>query len=92
MVYDVIKQVLVTEKSSIDRTQNKYTFEVRRDANKEEIKKAVEKTFNVKVESVNTMKIMGKQRRYGKVSGSTQDWKKAIVTLKQGQTIESLSA
>jgi len=92
MVYDILKKVLVTEKSNFDRALNKYIFEVRRDANKEEIKKAVEKIFSVKVTAVNTMKIMGKQRRQGKVSGSTQDWKKAIVTIKEGQSIEALSA
>lgn len=91
-MYDIIKKALVTEKSSADRAQNKYAFEVLRTANKEEIKKAVERIFNVKVADVNTVNVKGKQRRYGKVQGSTQDWKKAIVTLKEGQAIEALSA
>jgi large subunit ribosomal protein L23 len=92
MLYDVIKKALVTEKSNQDRVLNKYTFEVKPSANKEEIKKAIEKIFSVKVLTVNTAKVRGKQRRYGKVTGATQAWKKAIVTLKEGQTIEALSA
>ena len=92
MLYNIIKEPLITEKSSFDRTQNKYVFKVRNSANKTEIKKAVEKIFNVKVQDVNTLKVLGKGRRHGKVEGKDPDWKKAIVTIKAGQTIESLGA
>jgi large subunit ribosomal protein L23 len=91
MGYDLIKKVLVTEKSSFYRAQNKYYFEVNNKANKSEIKKAVEKAFKVKVTSVNTLKTHGKKRRMGKSTGQTSDKKKAVVTLAEGQTIEALS-
>ncbi len=68
--------------------ENKYVFEVLKTATKPEIKTAVEKLFNVSVESVNTMVVKGKLKRMGKFSGYRSDWKKAIVKIQDGQKIE----
>jgi len=88
-IYGVIEQPLITEKSMDQVADGKYTFRVRKDANKIEIAKAVEKLFNVKVEGVNTLNVKGKKRRLGRhPQGQTPDWKKAIVTLEAGQKIE----
>ncbi len=79
----------VTEKSALAmQNSNQYAFRVRRDAAKPDIKAAVELMFQVKVESVNVVNEPGKVRRLGKVSGRTQDWKKAYVRLAPGQTID----
>lgn len=88
-LYSVIKRPLVTEKSTIARDDaNKYVFEVDRRANKIEIEKAVEKLFKVKVVNVRTMNMEGKKKRTGRVMGKKRDWKKAVVTLVPGQSIE----
>ena len=88
-LYSVIKKPLITEKSTIARDDaNKYVFKVDRRANKIEIEKAVEKLFKVKVVNVRTMNMEGKKKRTGKVMGRKSDWKKAIVTLAPGQSIE----
>ncbi len=88
-LYAVIKRPLVTEKSTVARDEaNKYIFEVDRRANKIEIEKAVEKLFKVKVLSVRTFNILGKKKRMGRIVGRKSDWKKAVVTLAPGQTIE----
>jgi len=85
----LIKKVLITEKGTVLREkQNQYAFEVARDANKIEIKQAVEKIFSVKVASVQTMQMHGKEKRQGRFAGRRSDWKKAIVTLKPDQKIE----
>jgi len=68
--------------------QNKYAFEVARNANKPQIKDAVEKAFKVKVASVNVMCVPGKMRRAGRQRGMTSPWKKAVVTLEPGHKIE----
>ena len=68
----------------------KYTFQVIPNANKFEIKNAVEKNFKVKVEKIATISARGKKRRVGKYQGKTSDWKKAVVTLKEGQKIEGI--
>lgn len=87
--YEVLKRPVVTEKSSLQTDYaNRYTFEVDVRANKMQIKDAVEQTFNVHVVSVNVMNVDGKKRRLGRRMGKTPDWKKAIVTLVQGETIE----
>ena len=85
----IVIRPIVTE-ASIDNLQmRKYTFEVAKDANKTEIAKAVEELFGVKVEKVNTLNMNGKKRRMGRYEGKTPDWKKAVVTLKEGEkTIE----
>jgi len=85
----IIRKVLITEKGTVMRElQNQYSFEVARDANKIEIKRAVEAVFNVKVDSVQTMQLKGKVKRQGRWVGRRNDWKKAIVTLKADQKIE----
>ncbi len=78
----------ITEKMTLEREKgNKYAFEVAMEANKIEIKKAVEELFKVKVIDVKTMVVKGKMRRIGWTRGKRKDWKKAIVTLKPGDTI-----
>ena len=76
----IIKHIL-SEKSYADIANKRYTFKVAKDANKVEIKKAVEELFNVTVRQVNTSNVNGKLKRQGKTQGYTSDWKKAIVTL-----------
>ncbi len=85
---DILKRPVVTEKSTSLLQDNKYTFVVDPRANKTEIKQAVEKTFKVKVEKVNTMNVKGKIKRVRRIPGRTPDTKKAIVTLKKGDKIE----
>ncbi len=90
--YDVIIRPLITEKSNIHKDLfNKISFVVRRDANKIQIKKAVENIFKVKVAEVNMVIVRGKMRRYGRYTGKRASYKKAIVTLKAGYNIDVLS-
>ena len=85
----VVRRALVTEKGTrLREGQNGFLFEVARDANKVQIKKAVESIFNVKVDTVRTLRVHGKPKRMGRYAGHRPDWKKAGVTLKKGQTIE----
>ena len=81
---DIILRLIITERSMAGVEQRKYTFEVAKWAGKIEIAGAVEKLFGVKVQKVNTMNVTGKLRRQGRHQGYTPDWKKAIVTLKEG--------
>ena len=82
--YDIIKKPVVSEKSMMEMSNKKYTFIVHKEANKIQIKEAVEKMFDgTKVEKVNTVNGKGKKRRRGTVVGKTSDYKKAIVTLKE---------
>lgn len=87
---EVIKRPLIlTEKGArLREAQNKFMFEVARDANKIEIKNAIEKLFNVSVVDVNTLIVRGTMRRMGRGYSKTKNWKKAVVTLKDGETIE----
>jgi len=86
---NIVRRALITEKGTLLReVQNQYLFEVQSDANKIEIKRAVEHIFHVKVASVRTQQIMGKVRRQGRYVGKRSDWKKAIVTLKPDQKID----
>ena len=78
---EIIIRPIITEKSSMDMQEGKYTFEVNKKANKVEIARAVEKLFEVKVLKVNTMNVRGKEKRVGVHVGKTPDWKKAIVTI-----------
>jgi large subunit ribosomal protein L23 len=79
----------VTEKTSLAmQNHNQYTFRVRRDATKTDIKQAVELMFDVKVSGVQVVNEPGKTRRFGNRAGRTQDWKKAYVSLNPGQTID----
>lgn len=82
--HDVIIKPIITERSMDDMTEGKYTFQVARRTTKSEVKKAVETIFDVKVEKVTTMNIMGKIKRQGLNSGKRPDWKKAIVKLTEG--------
>jgi large subunit ribosomal protein L23 len=85
----VIQRPVITEKSTIEReNQNVVTFAVHPDANKHEIKRAVEELFDVKVEEVRTLRVRGKMRRVGKFQGQRPGWKKARVRLRSGDSIE----
>jgi large subunit ribosomal protein L23 len=87
--YEIVRRPLVTEKSMMGASVNKYTFEVAPDSNKIEIGQAIEQIFKVKVLKVNTLTVKGKKRRMGRYpAGSTVDRKKAIVTVAPGQRIE----
>ena len=79
--YDVIIKPIVTETSMMGMEDKKYTFEVAKDANKTEIKLAVENIFGVNVEKVNTVNVKGKKKRQGRYVGYRPNWKKAVVTL-----------
>ena len=86
--WEVLRRPLITEKGTDRQGQlNQYTFEVAPAANKNQIKEAVELAFKVTVTDVHTMNVRGKMRRVGRHKGMTTDWKKAIVTVQQGQTI-----
>lgn len=85
---DVIKAPIITEKSSTLAQNNVITFSVDVNANKTQIKQAVEKIFNVKVESVNTVNVKPKKKRVGRYTGKTNRVKKAIVKLAEGSSIE----
>lgn len=86
---DIIKAPIITEKStSLQQNENTITLSVDVKANKTQIKQAVEKIFNVKVESVNTVNVKPKKKRVGRYVGKTNRVKKAIVKLKEGSSIE----
>lgn len=85
---EIIKAPVITEKSQMAQSEGKYTFKVDPRANKTEIKLAIEKIFNVKVESVRTINVKPKKKRVGRYTGLTNRTKKAIVTLKDGGTID----
>jgi len=87
--YDIVRRPVVTEKSaSMQAMRNQFTFEVASSANKVEVKKAIETLFSVKVLKVNMVSMQGKQKRTFGRPGSTKPWKKAVVTLKQGDSID----
>jgi large subunit ribosomal protein L23 len=86
--YDVIVSPVITEKATIAAEANKVVFKVAKDATKSEIKAAVEKLFNVKVEAVNTLVRKGKKKVFRGVRGQQSDVKKAVVTLAEGHTID----
>lgn len=86
---DVVIRPIITEKSMSGLTDKRYTFEVAKDANKIEIKSAVEELFGVDVKKVNTLNVRAKNKRQGVHAGRTRSWKKAIVTLSEkSKTIE----
>ncbi len=87
-LYEVLRRPLITEKNTELQTEGKYAFEVAREANKHQIKQAVEKAFKVKVTGVNVMTAPGRTRRVGRRQVLTSSWKKAIVTLSPGDKIE----
>jgi large subunit ribosomal protein L23 len=87
--YRLITRPHITEKVLLLKEDgNKVVFKIRKDTNKIELKNAIESLFNVTVEAVNTMMVKGKKKRLGRHEGRKSDWKKAIVTLKEGDTIE----
>ena len=88
--FEIIKTPVITEQSYANIDVGKYVFHVNRRANKSEIKKAVEAAFNVNVDKVNVLNIKGKERRLRIRSGRTSCWKKAVVTLQEGQSIDLL--
>ncbi len=85
---DIIIAPVITEKSMANRQNNVYTFKVAKDATKTDIKRAVEEAFKVSVKNVNTLNTKSKRRRVGRYSGRTKTYKKAIVTLESGSSIE----
>ena len=87
-LYEVLRRPLITEKNTALQGQNKYLFEVAKEANKTMVKQAVEKAFKVKVNSVNMITVPGRTKRMGKRVVQTMPWKKAVVTLKPGDKIE----
>jgi large subunit ribosomal protein L23 len=85
----VVRKPLVTERfADLRERDNKFIFEVHPDANKHEIRQAIEHYFGVKVTDVRTMNVRGKVKRLGRFSGKRADWKKAIVTLAEGDSID----
>jgi len=84
----VLIRPVVSEKSYEQITQNQYTFKVHQDAHKTQIRQAVEELFEVKVERVNVIKVQAKPKRRGAFKGTRQGWKKAVVQLRAGDTIE----
>jgi large subunit ribosomal protein L23 len=87
-LFDVLIRPIVTEQSTLMQERGKYVFEVQKSANKADVKAAVEKVFEVTVLDVNTMTIKGKSKRFGPRPVSKPNWKKAIVTLRTGDTIQ----
>jgi large subunit ribosomal protein L23 len=90
--YEIIRRPIITEKTTMLGEQGQYAFEVAQRANKVDVKRAVEHIFKVKVRAVNMMHVRGKVRRMGRSSGVTSPWKKAVVTLQEGQRIELFQA
>ncbi|MBE6999058.1 MAG: 50S ribosomal protein L23 [Clostridia bacterium] len=87
--YDIIKKPIITEKSTAGIMERRYTFEVAKEATKIDIKNACEEIFGIKVKSVNTINVKGKEKRMGIHTGFRPDWKKAIVTITEdSKTIE----
>jgi len=87
-LYEVLRRPVITEKNTVLQAQGKYAFEVTKQANKHQIKQAVEMACKVKVRAVNVMTVPGKTRRVGRRQVLTRSWKKAIVTLQLGDKIE----
>ncbi len=87
----IIHHPIVTEKSLLNRDeQGHYAFAISIEANKQDVRSAVEKLFHVHVKDVNIIKVKGKLKRLGRFEGKRADWKKAIVTLAKGERIEEL--
>ncbi len=87
--YDIIRGPIVTEKTTLQKeSNNQVTLKVDKRANRVQIKKAVEKSFNTKVKQVRTLQVKGKVKQRGRIIGKRKDWKKAIVTLMPGQRID----
>lgn len=90
-IFNVIRRPIISEKSiALREALNQVTFEVDMSANKIEIRKAVEQLLEASVSSVNTLIVRGKSKRIGRYTGKRPNWKKAIVTLNEGESIEAL--
>lgn len=88
-MHNILLKPLFTEKGiNLKEKENKVVLQVKYDANKSEIKKAVENIFKVKVTDVNTLRVSGKKKRLGRFTGKRPDWKKAVVTLKKGEKLD----
>lgn len=88
-IYDVIQKPLISEKTQVEKeSKGIVAFQVHRDANKLEIKNAVEALFKVEVADVNTVNVAGKMKRFGRHYGKRSNWKKAYVTLKEGSSVD----
>ena len=85
---DIIIAPVITEKSMAERQNNVYIFKVQKTSTKDEIKKAIEEAFKVNVKKINTLNTKSKRRRVGKYAGKTKTYKKAIVTLAEGSSID----
>ena len=90
--HEIIIRPIVSERSYSAMEENKYTFEGHKNANKHQIKDAVEEIFGVKVVRVNTMSVKPKTKRVRYVAGKTRSWKKAIITVAEGDSIEIFGA
>ncbi len=86
--YDIVKTLVRTEKGTVLETDRKYLFEVNSSATKIDVRNAIEDIYKVKVQDVNTLVVPGKKKRVRQALGRTPDWKKAIVTLREGSKIE----
>ncbi|MCP4482648.1 MAG: 50S ribosomal protein L23 [bacterium] len=85
--HNILVRPIFTEKGALSKEQNKYVFQVNKDASKIEIKKAIKDLFNVDAISVNTANYQGKKKRVGRFVGKRADWKKAVATLSEGSSI-----
>jgi large subunit ribosomal protein L23 len=88
LYFDILRSPVITEKTTLFAEHNKYVFKVSMDANKIQIKKAIESIFSVKVKAINTNVTKGKVKRFRGKVGKRSDYKRAIITLEAGQTIE----
>jgi len=87
--HQIVQNPILTEESTLQtENRNRYTFRVEPKANKQQIRDAIERLFNVRVVSVNTMNYRGKMRRRGRNTGRRAAWKKAVVTLREGDSID----
>jgi large subunit ribosomal protein L23 len=91
LAHRILKNHHLSEKTNLLSGQGRYVFRVATNTNKIEVKKAIEKVYDVHVVKVNMVNVLGKSRRQGRTKGHTQDWKKAIVTLKNGERIAGLA-
>ena len=91
LAHRILRHYHLSEKTNIFSSTGRYVFKVARTANKIEVKKAVESVYDVHVVKVNMINVSGKSRRQGRKLGHTQDWKKAVVTLKSGEKISGLA-
>ena len=90
-LYDIIRSPVITEKSTALSEQNKIMFKVPVEAKKQEIKAAIEQLFGVKVKAVNTIKVHGKNKRFKGAIGKRSDYKKAIITLNEGESVDVMA-